>query len=174
MPNDALQMAQARARVKALLNLARARAYLKNLPPPKVGSDDMSHYDLPEEMIERSDLLVGADIMIGAQLIGCGNPVSGVIAGFPSYLLERRGLDPATVRRRVAGALAAMTPKMRRRVIARLKHAALAARVSGYGQNPDGLQGPLYPVRYPNTQGSPMNAWATVGSHFNRASMLTP
>jgi hypothetical protein len=48
------------------------------------------------------------------------------IAGFPGYLFTQKNLSNPTIRRRLAASIKAMTPKLRRRVMARLKSAALA------------------------------------------------
>ncbi len=53
------------------------------------------------------------------------------VAGIPSYLLTRRQLSNPVVRRRVASAIERMTPKMKRRVLSRLRTAVSVARVSG-------------------------------------------
>lgn len=106
--------------------------------------------DLPDEMAEQSDG------------IGCGE-----VSGFPAYLLNRARLPQATVKQRVIKALQKMPPKMRRRVIARLKTAAAAARVSGAVRNAMVNVGSHRP-----------ETWPTIGSHYavptNVAGPLTP
>jgi len=158
-------------RILALLNLRRARNHLQRV---KVNGAMTPHTDVPEELTERSDLpdflVSGAATMAPRSILGC----TPAIAGFPSYLMTRRGLSNPLVRRRVANYIDNLSPKMKRRVLARLKNAAMTAvAVGNYGQNPDGLQGPLYPVRYPGVSGSPRQGWVSVGGQ-NAASMLTP
>jgi hypothetical protein len=57
------------------------------------------------------------------------------VAGFPSYLFTRKNLSNPTVRRRLAAHIKTLTPKLRRRVLDRLRSAvsvsARSARVSG-------------------------------------------
>lgn len=53
------------------------------------------------------------------------------VAGLPGYLFTRKSLQSPVVRRRIAAAIKAMTPKLRRRVLARLRQATAIARVSG-------------------------------------------
>ena len=98
----------------------------------------MSHFsiggghDLPDEMSQNSDGVVDSDLLVGhlgtggtqGEIVGCGEG----IAGLPSYLLTRKGLSNPTVRRRVAASIKAMPPKMRRRVLDRLRQAVRAAR----------------------------------------------
>lgn len=68
----------------------------------------------------------------GLQHVNIGAGLSDLaVAGIPSYLLSRRSLSNPIVRRRVASAIERMTPKMKRRVLARLETAVSVARVSG-------------------------------------------
>lgn len=53
------------------------------------------------------------------------------IGGLPSYLFTRKNLSNPVMRRRLGAAIKAMTPKLRRRVMERLRTAASVARVSG-------------------------------------------
>lgn len=139
-PDSSLERAlyeEARRRVKAQIALARARHHLSRTKTRnKVGSDMSDpHTDLPSELAEQSD----GPSDVGASLIGC-SPV----AGFPAYLFTRAGLRSSVVRRRIAAHIKAMPPKMRRRVMLRLRNAAVAARVAG----------------------EPRGSWPVVGSHY--------
>lgn len=170
--------AAARDRTKALLELARARHHLKSaqkrarkIRTTKVGN--MSHYDLPHEMTEQSDGIPrGAQI---PEIIGCGPaPAVGadiMISGLPWYVFTQRNLQMPTIRRRFLAGLKAMPPKMRRRVVGRLRNLHLRARISGAirGVNPTvgySLQGLGW---------AGVHGWNDgVGSHGGAASWLTP
>lgn len=105
----------------------------------------MSHSDLPSELGSYADGVTD-DAAFHPEIIGCAlDGISGgvqhlsvagglgslAVAGIPSYLLSRKGLSNPTVRRRIAENIKAMTPKMRRRVLGRLRAAVAVARVSG-------------------------------------------
>ena len=131
--------------------------------------------DLPAELGSYSDG-VSDDAAFHPELIGCScaPTVSGglselAVGALPTYLFSRRGLSNVTVRRRVASALKAMTPKMRRRAIARLRAAAAVARVSGEIRS-----------AYPSVAGNVGWSGVTVGASVGRcpfasvAGVLTP
>lgn len=84
----------------------------------KVGSHMAS--DLPPELSERSE-------DVNADMLGC----SMNVGAFPSYLFTRKGLSHPVIRRRLAASLKAMPPKMRRRIITRLKAALYRMKVGG-------------------------------------------
>lgn len=98
----------------------------------------MSHdTDLPPELAAYSDG-VSDDAAFHPEIIGCGTNCSGSIGaellvgahhGIPGYLFTRKGLRNADVRLRIASHIKAMTPKLRRRVLGRLREAVFAARV---------------------------------------------
>lgn len=116
----------------------------------------MSNYsDTPSELIEQSDgvtddgaldeEIIGACNCVGSglrqHLVVSGTlqhvSVAGLgdlaIAGLPSYLFTRKNLSNPVARRRIAASIKAMTPKLRRRVLGRLRAAVSASRhlVSG-------------------------------------------
>lgn len=79
--------------------------------------------DTPSELAENSDG------------VGCGAgcmPSGANIAGLPWYAMQRASVSPAAARRRFLDALSKLPPKMRRRVLSRLRAVAAArSRVSG-------------------------------------------
>ncbi len=103
--------------------------------------------DVPYELTEQSDG-VSDDGAMGQQIIGscdCDAIGSGMrqhlnvsglgslavgglgdlaVAGLPGYLFTRKNLSNPVMRRRLGAHIKAMTPKLRRRVMARLKLAA--------------------------------------------------
>lgn len=131
--------AAARDRVKALLELARARhhlrAVLKRGRTTKVGN--MSHLaDIPGEMTEQSDGIPTA--AQHPEIIGCAMPHVGasvMIGGLPWYVFTQRGLRHPVIKRRFLAGLKAMPPKMRRRVISRIRGLHLRERISGAVRN---------------------------------------
>lgn len=155
--SNARAVDEARRRAKAALALARIKHHLAltkaRKQRTKVGnmSQLIGNLDLPEEMTEQSDG------------IGCVPRV----AGLPAYLLTRKGLRSAVVRRRVAAALKAMPPKMRRRVMDRLRIAA-RARVSGAIRS--------WQPNVGSHWGHVGSHWGHVGSHYRPqiAGALTP
>lgn len=175
--------AAARDRAKALLELARARHHLKKVRErgAKVGND-MAHLmvgaqfmvgedvGLPPEMDQSNDggMPSGA---LHPEIVGCGERV----AGFPSYLFTRKGLHPAVVKRRFVAALKAMPPKMRRRVVARLRTAALRSRVSGAIRSANATIGSHWGhgPGWAAVSGAP-GGYELVGSHGGAAGILTP
>ena len=145
------QTLAARRTAAAKLELARALHHLRrtrsgrlvlDIPSTQVKGTTMQYTDTPPELSEQSDGL-SDDGAFDASIIGCGpacaapaNAVSGVDqflvgSGLPSYLFTRRGLSNSLVRRRAAAAIKALSPKMRRRVMARLHAVAQQNRVSG-------------------------------------------
>lgn len=128
----------------AKAHLDAAQAYLtairKRRKKTRIeGNTTMSESDLPSELGAYSD---GDTVAVAfhPDLIGCGagcSPsVSGglgslAVAGLPSYLFTKRRLSNPVFRRRLAASIEAMTPKMRRRVLERLRSAVSVARVSG-------------------------------------------
>jgi hypothetical protein len=171
--------AAARDRAAALLELARARHHLEQARKrgTKVGNA-MSHYmvgshELPDEMSLNADGVVDSSLLVGhlgtggtqGEIVGCGE-----IAGIPSYLLTRKGLSNPTVRRRVSASIKAMPPKLRRRVLDRLRQAVRAARplVSG------NLRGGYASIAGHGWTGiaGDSGGYEIVGSH--RAHSLTP
>lgn len=113
----------------------------------------MSNSDLPSELGSYSDGVTD-DAAFHPEIIGCGMPgisgglqhlsvagglgdlaLVGAYRGIPGYLLTKKGLRDSTVRLRIAENIRAMTPKLRRRVLHRLRQAVQAsrtmARVSG-------------------------------------------
>lgn len=135
-------------RALAAADLARAMHHLervlKRKKTTKIGAD-MSNSDLPSELGSYSDGVTD-DAAFHPEIIGCGLPgISGgiqhlsiagglgslAVAGIPSYLLSRKNLSNPVIRRRLAENIKALTPKVRRRVLARLRTAVSVARVSG-------------------------------------------
>lgn len=97
----------------------------------------MSHdTDLPPELGSYSDG-VSDDAAFHPEIIGCGPGCGSIGAellvgahhGIPGYLFTRKGLRNTDVRLRIASHIRAMTPKLRRRVLSRLREAVTAARV---------------------------------------------
>lgn len=88
--------------------------------------------DLPPELGSYSDGLTD-DAAYQPEIIGaCSCPSAvGAHHGIPGYLLTRKGLHDRTVRARIAEHIRAMTPKLRRRVLNRLRQAVLATRRVG-------------------------------------------
>ncbi|HWO11622.1 MAG TPA: hypothetical protein VNN80_19140 [Polyangiaceae bacterium] len=155
---------QARLSAAAKLELARIAHHLKR-PLSKIGAD-MHHTDLPAELASYDDgAYIGCDCAdISGAVAGSLSDVA-IGAGLPGYLLTRRGLSNATVRRRVAEAIDRLTPKMRRRVMARLRQAAMVARISGEVRS-----------AYPSIAGGWHGASVAVGRcpYANVAGALTP
>lgn len=135
----------------ALEAVTTSRPKVGHMPHIAIGASQNT--DLPAELGSYSDG-VSDDAAFHPEIIGCGSGcVSGLerlavgsgmlqhagvaglgdltVAGLPSYLFTRKHLSNPVVRRRLSAAINAMTPKLRRRVMARLKLAAGAARVSG-------------------------------------------
>lgn len=142
-----------------------------------VGADT----DTPPELAPYSDGL-SDDAAYDSEIIGCSCPpgVSGnladvaVGAGIPSYWFSQKNLQNPVLRRRVAAAIQALSPKMRRRVIERLRTVATTARVSGNVRN-------AYPSVSGYEGGYPSVGWegVTVGRsggcpYANVAGALTP
>jgi hypothetical protein len=106
-------------------------------PHTKVKGTMSQHTDLPPELAAYSDG-VSDDAAFTPEIIGCNSNGSiggglsdlavGAHRGVPGYLLTAKGLRNPVVRRRVAENIKAMTPKLRRRVITRLRAALSAAR----------------------------------------------
>ena len=126
-------MDASRLSAAALLELARAKYHLRaarkrKRKPPLIGAEESSmslHTDTPPELAEQADGLSDdgamSESIIGApEIIGCA---CDSIGGVPSYLWTRKGLTIPVVRRRLRKALEAMTPKVRRRALARLRDA---------------------------------------------------
>lgn len=92
--------------------------------------------DLPPELGSYSDG-VSDDAAFHPELVGCGPGCGSIGAellvgahhGIPGYLFTRKGLSNTDVRLRIASHIRAMTPKLRRRVLSRLREAVTAARV---------------------------------------------
>lgn len=130
----------ARLSAAALLELARAKHHLRRVRPslwfPPSPHTEVKGMSLPPEMSESSDGITD-DGAVDASIIGCDCAPS--VEGIPSYLLTKKNLARPAVRARLAQSIRAMTPKVRRRVIGRLKMAvalaeraqAARARVSG-------------------------------------------
>lgn len=143
-------------RALAAADLARALHHLdrvlKRKKTTKIGAP-MSNSDLPSELGSYSDGVTD-DAAFHPEIIGCGMPgisgslqhlsvagglgdlaLVGAYRGIPGYLLTKKGLRDSTVRLRIAENIRAMTPKLRRRVLHRLRQAVQAsrtmARVSG-------------------------------------------
>lgn len=119
----------------------------------KVGAPmSTNQTDTPSELGCYSDGVTD-DASFTPELVGCGSISGGIqhlsvagglsslavggnlgsltIAGLPSYLFSRKNLSNPVVRRRLGAAIKAMTPKLRRRVLDRLRAAVSVARVSG-------------------------------------------
>lgn len=160
-------------------NLETAIAHLEALKKRKTRIEGalMSQSDLPSELGSYSDG-VADDAAYHPEIIGahctCSPSVSGLgdlaVAGIPSYLLSKKSLSNPALRRRVARAIERMTPKMKRRVLGRLKTAVSVARVSGAVRS-----------AYPTIAGSSGRGWngITVSgrggcSYENVAGPLTP
>lgn len=134
------------ARAHHHLSLASQRAK----KPTKIGAGIMSsqHTDLPAELSAYSDG-VSDDAAYHPEIIGCGEgcEVSGLgdltvaglgdltVAGLPGYLFTKKNLSNPVLRRRVSAAIKGMSPKLRRRVLGRLRQAVSVARVSGAIRN---------------------------------------
>lgn len=178
-----------------------ARAFeriLDSLSHTEVKGMSTNQTDTPPELASYSDG-VSDDGAFHPEIIGCGlSGISGsiqhlsvagtggiqhlsvagslgdlAVAGIPSYLLSRRNLSNPEVRRRVASAIERMTPKMKRRVLRRLRTAVSVARVSGQVRG-------AYPS-IAGTASSPGVGWSGVmvsgrGScpYANVAGALTP
>jgi hypothetical protein len=79
--------------------------------------------DLPPELAAYSD---GDDGSVGAfhpEIVGCGPDVSGL----PWYTMTSHGVRTPVARQRLLAAIAKLSPKMRRRVLGRLRSAAAVA-----------------------------------------------
>jgi len=148
-------------RTQALLNAAMAKVHSRTATSRlnHIAGDAMAYYsnDIPPELQEND------------------SPSADILMGLPAYTLTRKGLPAHVVKRRFLAALENMTPKVRRRVLTRLNQLA-HARVSGglttpslIGQqptligdwpnaNPEGVHGPMYPVRYPAINGNALRA----------------
>lgn len=165
-----------RDRVKALLELARARHHVKKVlaraRTTKVGSDMAyeligSHIpnDIPGEMTEQSDGIPSS--AQHPEIIGCPLPTVGadiMIGGLPWYVFTQRGLRHPVIKRRFLAGLKAMPPKMRRRVISRIRGLHLRNRISG------AVRGFTPTVGY-DLQGY---GWAGVSGCSQVAGALTP
>lgn len=108
------------------------------------------HTDTPAELVSQGDGVTD-DAAYNEQIIGCNcrgpAPVVGasiaigglgdiaVGAGLPTYLFTAKNLSDPTLRRRLSRAIGRMSPKLRRRVLDRLKVALSSARVSGAIRN---------------------------------------
>lgn len=97
-----------------------------------IGADTGADTDLPSELSSYADG-VSDDAAYHPEIIGCSSgAVQGLgdlaVGGLPGYLFTRKSLANPAVRARVAKAIGAMTPKLRRRVVARLKLALSVAR----------------------------------------------
>lgn len=85
-------------------------------------SNDMSAFtDMPAELAENSDG-VSDDGAIRSAIIGAC--ACDGVAGLPWYALTRGSVTPAEARRRFLAALSKLPPKMRRRVVTRLRAVA--------------------------------------------------
>lgn len=105
----------------------------------------MSNSDLPSELGSYSDgvtddaafhpeIIGGCDCSVagGIQHLSVAGSLGGLaVAGIPEYLFSSKNLSNPVVRRRIAAAIERMTPKMKRRVLGRLRSAVSVARVSG-------------------------------------------
>ena len=199
--------ARERERIKALLELARARHHLEQVRKrgTKVGNMSSlmvgSHFDLgqedvgtPPELTEMSDGLpnvdllvtgdpwgvganllvsgdpwgVGSSLMVGCGPVGCQQSVAGV----PWYNFTRAGVTRAQARARFVRALKKMPPKMRRRVMTRLRAAVLRNKIAGAVR---GIQPTVghYPQGWAGISGVP-GGYELVGSHGGAATFLTP
>jgi hypothetical protein len=180
--------ARERERIKALLELARARHHLQQVRKrgTKVGNMSSlmvgSHFGpedvgTPPELTEMSDGLPNVDLLVsgdpwgvGASLmVGCGHPP---VSGVPWYNFTRAGVTRAQARARFISALKRMPPKMRRRVMTRLRAAVLRNKIAGAVR---GIQPTVghYPQGWAGISGVP-GGYELVGSHGGAATFLTP
>lgn len=119
-----------------------------------------AHTDTPDELVEQSDGIgLEDDAALDEEIIGClcrgKAPVVGAglqqlavggtlgdaaigaglqqlaVGAFPAYLFTAARLSNPVFRRRLSGAIKRLSPKMRRRVVGRLRAAVTTARVSG-------------------------------------------
>ncbi|HEY3493837.1 MAG TPA: hypothetical protein VGK73_04095 [Polyangiaceae bacterium] len=103
----------------------------------KVGSMSTTNTDLPAELSAYSDGVTDDDAF-HPEIIGCPLPGLDIaeVAGVPGYLFSKKNLSNPVIRRRLANHIKAMTPKVRRRVLERLRSAvSVASRVSGEVRN---------------------------------------
>lgn len=108
----------------------------KRAKKTRIEGASMSQSDLPSELGSYSDGVTD-DAAFHPEIIGCGLPgISGglgdlAVAGLPGYLFTKRNLSNPAVRRRLSENIKALSPKVRRRVLSRLKTAVSVAHVSG-------------------------------------------
>jgi hypothetical protein len=94
-----------------------------------------------EELIGSCDCdAIGSGIRQHLSVSGLGSlTVAGLgdltVAGLPGYLFTRKSLSNPQIRRRLSAHIKAMTPKLRRRVLARLKTAVSASSRIGAVRN---------------------------------------
>lgn len=166
---------EARLAAAARLELARAVHHLKatrkrrgqHAAAPKTTKTKVGHMyamigqdDLPAEMGSFSDGVTD-DASFTPEIIGCNSDCSENVAGIPGYLFSRKNLSNPAVRRRLGAAIKALTPKVRRRVLQRLRSAVSMARVSGIRSATPSVG--HYPSGWASVSGAQVGARLAVG-----------